>query len=116
MFDKEDVKVNLIFSFQDKIKPFVNQVAQLFGRKKHLEAIKLLDIWYNTKGDKGAVLIKQATESKPKDGFKNVQKAHWDLFVGAEVSGTPTIFVNGYSLPREYEIKDMPYLIDALKK
>lgn len=34
----------------------------------------------------------------------------------SEAIGTPTIFVNGYKYPKQYEYSDMEYYIDELKK
>ncbi len=116
LFEKEDVKTNLIFSLHDKEQSFVNQLAQIFSENKFAEAIDLLNAWYNAKGNERESLIKQAEKSKLDDRFEIIQKAHKELFTAAEITGTPTVFVNGYALPREYQIKDISYFIDVLKK
>ncbi len=116
LFDKREVKINLIFSLEDDLKPFMNQVTQLFREKRHQEAIKLLDKWYNIKDNEKTLMLKKAKERKYNGWFKTVYKAHRDLFKEAGIPGTPTIFVNGYGFPKEYEIKDIAYFIDVLKK
>lgn len=116
LFENDKIKTNLIFSLHDKDRSFVNQVAQLFVEKKQKEASELLDAWYNSKGDKRNSLIKQAEVLTPDDSFELIKKAHRELFTADEITGTPTVFVNGYRLPREYQIKDISDFTNVLKK
>ena len=74
-----------------------------------------MDVWYNTQGNERASLIKKAEARTTDDSFELNKKAQKELFTAAEITGTPTIFVNGYTLPREYQIKDISYFIDVLK-
>ncbi len=109
----ESVAVYLIFSLHDdKIKPFINKVGQLFQEDKAQDAIQLLDDWYN--GNQRVQTIEKCESSKPKDRFDSIQQAHNGLFSSAQIQGTPTVFVNGYELPKEYEIADIPNFIDIL--
>lgn len=61
------------------------------------------------------MLIRQAEERNYRDCFESVQKSHKKLFIAAEILETPAVFVNGYSLPKEYQVKDISYFIDVLK-
>ena len=115
LFGKEDVKTNLIFSMRDKDKGFVNRIAQLFENEKQMQATKLLDTWYNTKGNRRTSFINQAEISAPNNLFETLQNQHMKLFKTAEIFRTPTILLNGYGFPDEYEIKDISYFIDSLK-
>ncbi len=116
LFKKEDAKFNLIFSFYNQDKFFVNQVSQLFEEKKQKDAAELLITWYNASDNERASLLKDAKTSKSNDRFEKIQKIHRELFTSAEIKGTPKVFVNGYELPGEYQIKDIYHFIEDLKK
>lgn len=115
LFDKESVAVNLIFSlYDDKTRTFVNHIGQLFHMGMDQEGVKLLDDWYN--GNQRADIFACCESNNPTDHFEDIQKAHNNLFTSTQIKGTPAVFVNGYELPKEYEIADIPYFIDHLSK
>lgn len=116
LFENKHIFTRLIFLQHDKDKAFVNQVAQLFVEKRQKEASKLLYTWYNAQGNERASLIKQAKAGTTDDSFELTKKAHRTLFTAAKVTGTPTVFVNGYKLPGEYKIADIPFFVDELAK
>ena len=115
LFEKEDVKINLIFFLLNRDKPFIDKIAQLFEGKRYMQAVKLLDTWYNTKGKVRASLINQSETLKPNNLFETLQNTHRKLFETVKVSRTPTILLNGYDFPKEYQIKDISYFIDSVK-
>lgn len=115
LFEKQDVKTNLIISLHDKDKQFVNWVFQLSEKNKNEEVISLLDNWYNSDAQGRLNLAKQAEANKVKDQFESLQQVNQKLFKSSEVSGTPTVFLNGYRFPREYEIQDILYFASDLK-
>ena len=117
LVSNENVQVNLIFSLHDKVGPLIMQMVLHLNENKSTEAIGLLDTWYNANGNERELMIRQASKSySSNSSFKAIQKKHSDLFVAAEIAGTPTIFVNGHILPREYQIDDIAYFIDILIK
>lgn len=115
LFEREEVSISLIFSLHNEDKPFAGKVAGLFMEKQHQEAIELLDNWYNGKRSERASLMKQAIGNNADDIFETVQNRHRELFKKADISATPTVLVNGYKYPKEYQIKDIVYFIETLK-
>jgi hypothetical protein len=109
----ESVAIYLIFSLRDdKMKSFINKVGQLFHEEKAQEVVQLLDDWYND--NQRTQIIANCESGKPTDSFDSIQQAHNSLFSSTQIQGTPTVFVNGYELPKEYEIADIPNFIDIL--
>jgi uncharacterized membrane protein len=115
LLGKEALAIYLVFSLHDdNAKPFINQVASLFYAKKPHEAVRLLDTWYN--GNNRKHLISQAVSSNSVEHYKAIKETHSGLFALTGITGTPTVFVNGYDLPNEYQIIDIPQFIDVLSK
>ncbi len=116
LLENEHIKANLIFTLHKKYKAFINQVTQLFQEQKQNEAIELLDSWYNGLSHDQAVLIRQAEEKKSNNRFELIQKEHKELFNATKVKGTPTFFVNGFALPKVYQIEDINGFTNVLTK
>jgi protein-disulfide isomerase len=58
-------------------------------------------------------------KEKLPEGFditKTASEENKKLFEEYKVAGTPTIFVNGYKYPKQYEYSDIEFYIDELKK
>jgi uncharacterized membrane protein len=113
LFEKEKVTIQLILSFHEKNRRLVNHLARLFGKKKHNEAMSLLEGWYTNKGPD---LPEDRNEESDKELYERISKVHQNLFKNSEIKGTPFIFVNGYKLPPEYEVKDLIEFMDILQQ
>ncbi len=115
LVDNDSVAVYLIFSlYDDRLKSIINNAGQLFQEEKSQEAVQLLNDWYNS--NQRAQISAKCESSKPTDRFDSIQQAHNGLFSSAQIQGTPTVFVNGYELPKEYEIGDISHFVDILSK
>ena len=112
LFEHEGITLHLIVSFHEKNKGLVNRMARLFREKRINEAMSLLESWYNN----GSIVSEDPDENQTEDCYERINKTHRQLFKNTEVSGTPTIFIDGYKLPMEYEIKDIAYFIDVLQQ
>jgi uncharacterized membrane protein/thiol-disulfide isomerase/thioredoxin len=113
LFEREEVTIQMILSFHKKNIGLVNHLARLFREKNQNKAMSLLEVWYNGKESK---LPGEVYNEQYADDYERINKVHQQFFKNSEVSGTPTIFVNGYKLPIEYEVKDLAYFIDVLKQ
>ncbi|HBH47733.1 MAG TPA: hypothetical protein DDX98_03800 [Bacteroidales bacterium] len=113
LFEREEVTIQMILSFHEKNKGLVNNLARLFREKNQNEAMALLESWYNNKDSK---LPEAGRDKIEEEGYERMSKIHQQFFKESEVSATPTIFVNGYKLPIEYEVKDLAYFIDVLRQ
>lgn len=115
LVDREQIRLDLVFSLNDNEKTFVNLLAQGFLNDKPREAIELLDLWYNSESDERKSLMKKTNESVPSDDcFETLKKVHNGLFNFHKISATPTVFVNGHIFPQEYEFKDLARFIEIL--
>lgn len=113
LFEREEITIQMILSFQEKNKRLVNHLARLFREKNQNEAMSLLEGWYNNKGSE---LPEEGKEELNEEGYERISKVHQQFFKKSEVRGTPTIFVNGYILPIDYEVKDLAHFMDVLRQ
>ena len=52
---------------------------------------------------------------KREDESKRIEAQHYAWVEQAGIQGTPTFFVNGYQLPKEYSIDDMIAIVPGLE-
>ena len=114
--DCPEVKVNAIFSVYDdeESKKLINTLYSTYYKKGAEPTIDLLYKWYS--------MPKQTSKSIHENGLqenyvvaKQVGEENKSLFEKYKVPGTPTIFINGYKFPNQYEYGDIEFYIDEIK-
>ncbi len=111
---RDDVKLQVIFSTANKEKDSRTKVAAhmvaLYKQKDLHITKKALDDWYSQKQKNYEEWAKvyPAEAGISADPVLEEQK---DWCKKAEIKGTPTIFINGYSLPDLYSPEDVRYFI-----
>ena len=114
--DCPEVKVNAIFSVYDdeESKKLINALYSTYNNKYNEQTMDFLYKWYS--------MPKQNRKSMYENGLnedvglsKQVGEKNKALFEHFKVAGTPTIYVNGYKFPNQYEYSDMEYYIDEIK-
>jgi len=114
--DCPEVKVNAIFSVYDdeESKKLINTLYSTYYKKGTEQTIDFLYKWYS--------LPKQTSKSIHENGLqenyvvaKQVGEENKSLFEKYKVPGTPTIFINGYKFPNQYEYGDIEFYIDEIK-
>jgi len=113
-----DLKIQAVFSVyhDEKTLKLVNTIYYLYHSKGSEAVTDFLYRWYSSAKELRETL--SSPISLPEDFNKAGQVAieNKRLFETCQVSGTPTIFVNGYKFPGHYEYQDLEYHIDDLKQ
>lgn len=69
--------------------------------------------WFEWGRNSPEEFFKKYTLSAEDIKVKKEHNKHKEFMKNAEINGTPTILINGYELPEEYEIEDIEYFIDS---
>ncbi len=113
-----ELKIQIIFSVynDEKTLKLINTIYYLYHSEGSQTVTDFLYRWYSTAKELRETLSSpiNLTEGFNKAGQVGVENKR--LFETYQVSGTPTIFVNGYKFPGHYEYQDLEYYIDDLKQ
>ena len=80
------------------------------------KALALLDQYYNQDSYSRIRLSEDLCLPELKDISKEVNNANYKLYKELNVIGTPTLFVNGYLFPRQYDIDDVKYFSEIFSR
>lgn len=111
-----DVKINAIFSVyndEESLK-LIDYLYYLYKQEGSDVTTEFLYKWYST--DKK--LRKPLYEKDLPDEFKisnEVGKKNKKFFEKYKVTGTPTVYVQGYKLPVQYDYNDIEFYLDEVK-
>lgn len=111
-----DVKINMILSiYSDEALKLINHVYYHYYNEGSEATIEYLSKWYSTNKD----LRKSLYENDLPEGFDIAEvtgKTNKELFEKLKITGTPTVFIQGYKFPNQYDYKDIEFYIDDIKK
>ncbi|MFZ5430212.1 MAG: vitamin K epoxide reductase family protein [Bacteroidota bacterium] len=115
--DFPETRLHLVFSVykDEESKKLINAVYRIYVEKGHSETLRFIEGWY------GAPISqrKEILNSIDLHGFdiaRQVGETNDQLFRQYHIAGTPTVFVNGYLFPREYEFSDIEIYLDEIKQ
>jgi protein-disulfide isomerase len=111
----QDVNVNVIFSVHDdeQSKKLINSIYYIYQATGQSDTTDFLFNWYNTPRAERKELY---DKDLPKgfDKLIQIKEENQEMYEENKVSGTPTIFVNGYKFPKQYDISDIDYYLDEI--
>jgi len=112
-----EIKIDVVLNVYDdeESHKLINVVYNLFNTKSSKALEEFLYKWYNTLKPSRQKLYEKLVP----DGFDiadSITTQNKQLFEKHKVAGTPTIYVNGYKYPSQYEYGDMEYYIDEIIK
>lgn len=112
-----DVKINAIFSVykDEESQKLIDYLYFLYKQEGSDITKEFLYKWYST--DKK--LRKPLYEKVLPDEYKladEVGKTNKVLFDKYKVAGTPTVYVQGYKFPTQFDYKDIEFYIEDIKK
>ncbi|MDX8341763.1 thioredoxin domain-containing protein, partial [Draconibacterium sp. IB214405] len=111
-----EIKVHAIFSsYNQKIsKKMISTLYYLYTKKGPKHALIFLDQWYNTTTRNG---VKKNVDSQFvfSEIHEIIENENTKLFEKHKIYRTPSIFINGYKFPNQYEYHDTEYFKDELK-
>lgn len=110
---RNDVKLQVIFTSvneQDKKAEVASHLMSLKTAQDSVSLKRALDDWYEQKQKNYSSWAKQYPVAKLIDNTSALQvQREWCNM--AEITGTPTFFINGRRLPKPYQPEDIKYFI-----
>lgn len=114
--NNQEVKLRLVFSFGDDelSQRFVYMLYFLHNQKGQKQTIEFLKKWYTSSMPQKKTLC---NVSLP-EGFDiaKISRENNNLYYEYRVTATPTIYVNEYKYPQQYEYSDIEYYMDEFIK
>jgi len=113
LIENEDILVNLLLVISDN-----KMFATLYNNNrqgKEEESLKLLEQWFNADPYSRTKITEGLCIPEDSDLPGAINEENKRLLKEYNVMGTPTIFINGYKLPPQYEIDDLRYFRDVFK-
>jgi uncharacterized membrane protein len=114
--DCPEVKVNAVFSVYDdeESKKLINTLYSTYYKKGAEQTIDFLYKWYSMPKQNRKLMFENGLQ-EDYDVAKQVGEKNKALFEHYKVAGTPTIYLNSYKFPTQYEYSDIEYYIDEIK-
>jgi uncharacterized membrane protein len=113
-FLKSEVKIGINVVLVTSDKEILNTLYYLNKNKKENEAVDLLDRWYSTDLYSRQSFSENYCIPDITDIYNGVRNDNIKLFKECNVIGTPTLFINGYMLPNQYDIDDFKYFSEII--
>jgi uncharacterized membrane protein len=113
-----EIKINAIFSVyeDEESKKLINTLYHIYKSKETEQTVDFLYKWYIIPKQNRNILYEKEQLPEGFDITEIVSVENNKLFEEYNVAGTPTVFVNGYKFPKQYEYSDIEFYIDELKK
>ncbi|MGM0407449.1 MAG: vitamin K epoxide reductase family protein [Bacteroidota bacterium] len=114
----QELKINAVFSVyeDEESKKLINALYHVYKSKGSEQTVDFLYKWYTIPKQNRKTLYEKEKLPAGFDITEIVSEKNKKLFEENNVAGTPTIFVNGYKYPGQYEYSDIEFYIDELKK
>lgn len=112
-----ELKINAVFSVyeDEESKKLINTLYHIYRNKGQVQTADFLYKWYTIPKQNRKTLYEKEQLPGGFDITEIVSEENKNLFEENNVAGTPTIFVNGYKYPGQYEYSDIEFYIDELK-
>lgn len=113
LIDNTDkVKICVILMVKHQEQKLAEHISHLYTTEGQEQAFEYLLRWYaSTREGKNAIL-------KPLPGeFPEIEKianSNKEFFKQFKITGTPTIYVNGYKFPRQFKVSDIDYFTEEI--
>lgn len=113
-----EMKINAIFSVyeDEESKKLINTLYHVYKSEGTEQTVDFLYKWYTIPKQNRKILYEKEQLAEEFDITEIVSEENKKLFEKNNVAGTPTIFINGYKYPKQYEYSDIEFYIDELKK
>ncbi|MBW6537484.1 MAG: thioredoxin domain-containing protein, partial [Mariniphaga sp.] len=112
-----EIKINTVFSVYDdkESKKLINTLYHIYKSKETEQTVDFLYKCYIIPKQNRNILYEKEQLPEGFDITEIVSVENNKLFEEYNVAGTPTVFVNGYKYPKQYEYSDIEFYIDELK-
>ena len=111
-----EIKVNIIFSVygDDETHKVINTLNYLNTKEGSKTTLEFLDKWYSLPPESRAPLYNKEILPSLYNIEQQVGNENIKLFEKYKIAGTPTIYINGYLLSKQYELSDIEYYIENI--
>jgi uncharacterized membrane protein len=110
-----EVKINVILigNNENVTNSLLQEIQNLHSKGLNYEIIELLKEWYRglKKRDSLRSMDKDVNEADD-----SILKTNQEYFKMHNISGTPTILIENYTFPKEYNISDLEFYIDDIRQ
>ena len=113
-----DVKINVAFSVNsdEETQKVIDLLYYLYKEKSAEASLNFLEQWYSIPKQLRKTLYSNEIILDQFYIAQQINDENKKLFEKHKVAGTPTVYINGYKFPNQYEYNDIEYNIDELKK
>jgi uncharacterized membrane protein len=114
--NRSDIKIHLIFSVygDTETQKVINTLYYTYICEGSDAAQAFLSRWYSMSKVSRKALYSDQPIPEEMNLAHQIGEQNGKLFEDARITGTPTIFVNGYKFPVQYQYSDLYYYIDDL--
>ncbi len=116
--NSSELKIHAVFlAYNDEeTLKLINIIYYLYEFGGSKATIDFLYRWYSTRKASRKLLYNSIILPENFNKAEQVRAENTDLFEKYQVEGTPTIYVNGYKFPNQFEHSDLEYHVDDLKQ
>lgn len=113
-----DIKINVIFSVynDEETQNVINTLYYLYTTKRTDATLDFIDKWYLLPKQSRKKLFGNGITPEHYNVAEEIGNKNKQIFEKYQIAGTPTIYVNGYEFPRQYEYSDLEYYIEDIKQ
>lgn len=115
--NRSEVKIDFVFSITDDIETnkIMEDIYYKYDKEGAKAMLSILNNWYLSPKIKTNRNFDKEITPELISRVKQIQIQNNNLFSQCKIIGTPTIFVNGYQFPQQYELSILEYYIDSIK-
>jgi uncharacterized membrane protein len=113
-----DIKINVILVVYDdpESQKIINTIYYLNEKEGSKVTAEFLYKWYSAKPSMRKTLYNEMELPENYQIAKKISEENKKLFEKHKIKGTPTIFLNGFEFPRQYDFDEIEYYIDVIKE
>ncbi|MGE5458039.1 MAG: vitamin K epoxide reductase family protein [Methanococcaceae archaeon] len=107
-----NAQVNIILLGEET--KIINTIYHLFKIGKNEDVIAILNKWYKSDNISRHGFLNDYCPINS-DESNQISSENLEIMKTCEVSGTPTVFIDGFRLPVQYDIDDLKYISNLIK-
>ena len=113
-----EVRLNAIFSVynDEETQKLINTIYYRYSTKGAVDILVYLNNWYTSSQQLRKTLYENEIIPEEYNVALKVAETTKSLFNEFKIAGTPTVFVNGFKFPNQYDYSDLEYFIDDIKQ
>lgn len=110
----DEICVQYIFSsFNERLDDSCRYLISCYNPNKPQKSMEKFSKWFSSEKNDYEPIIAKYSANIHNDEVEAEWNKHKEWRKNTKLATTPTILVNGYKLPEEYEIEDLTMIIDA---